>query len=200
MSSSPAGEAAVHRAFARREAAVRHLADTAGQVAAVCRDMAARFRCGGKLIVFGNGESAADASHLAVEFMHPVMVGKRALPAVALGNDSATMSGVGAREGFAGVFEHQLRAFADSEDIALGVSPDGRCRNVHRGLAAARQLGLLTVVLSGGLTEEAPAADHLLVVPATDPLVVKEIHMTTYHMLWELVQVFLEQYGPEPVA
>jgi D-sedoheptulose 7-phosphate isomerase len=85
--------------------------------------MALRFHRGGKLIVFGNGVSGTDASHIAVEFMHPVIVGKRALPALALSNDAATLTGVGAREGFGEVFAHQLRLFADGRDIALGVTP-----------------------------------------------------------------------------
>lgn len=200
MDRSRTAEAAVHRAFGRREPAVRGIAEQAGRLSEVCRDMAARFQRGGRLITFGNGTSATDASHLAVEFMHPAIVGKRALPAVALGNDSATLSGIGTREGFAEVFEYQLRAYSVAGDIALGISPDGRCRNVHRAVAAAQELGLCTVVLSGGDPGDAPAADHLLVVRSADPLVVKEIHMTFYHLLWELVQVFLERYGTEQIA
>ncbi|WP_052867412.1 D-sedoheptulose-7-phosphate isomerase [Streptomyces niger] len=192
--------AAVRRAFDRREPAVHGIAEQAGRLSEVCRDMAARFQRGGRLFTFGNGASATDASHLAVEFMHPAIVGKRALPAVALGNDSATLSGIGTQEGFAEVFEHQLRAFSTTGDIALGISPDGRCPNVHHAVAAARELGLLTVVLSGGAPGDAPAADHLLVVRSADPLVVKESHMTLYHLLWEMAQVFLERYGTELIA
>ncbi|MET9294124.1 SIS domain-containing protein [Streptomyces sp. NPDC003077] len=192
MSGPVLDEAAARHAFARREEGVRGLADAAGPLVAACREMAARFARGGKLLVFGNGESGADASHVAVEFMHPVVVGKRALPALALGNDAATVSGVGAREGFAEVFAHQLRAFAAAGDVALGISPDGRCPNVRRGMAVARELGLLTIGLSGGDPADAADADHVLVVGGTDPLVVKEVHVTAYHLMWEVVQVFLE--------
>jgi D-sedoheptulose 7-phosphate isomerase len=160
--------------------------------------MALRFHRGGKLIVFGNGVSGTDASHIAVEFMHPVIVGKRALPALALSNDAATLTGVGAREGFGEVFAHQLRLFADGRDIALGVTPDGRCVNVRHGVAAAKELGCLTVVLAGGDPADAPPADHLLVIPSDDSLVVKEAHVTAYHVLWELVHVFLERPGVLP--
>ncbi len=189
--------AAVRRAFARRAPAAHGLTRAAPHVAAVCREMAARFARGGKLIVFGNGESGADASHVAVEFMHPVVVGKRALPALALGNDSATLSGVGSDEGFAEVFAHPLRAFADAGDIALALTPDGRCANVRRGLAAARERGLLTVVLSGGDPADAPPADHTLVVGSADPLIVKEVQVTVYHVLWEMTHVFLEAPGDD---
>ncbi|MFH9425128.1 SIS domain-containing protein [Streptomyces sp. NPDC017529] len=200
MSGPDVDETAVRHAFSRRVPATRDLAGAAGRVAAACRDVAGRFAGGGKLIVFGNGESGVDASHIAVEFMHPVVVGKRALPALALGNDSATLSGVGARQGFDEVFAHQLRAFAAAGDIALGVSPDGRCPNVRRALAQARESGLLTVALCGGARADAPPADHVLVLGGTDPLVVKEVHVTAYHLVWELTHVFLDRLGTGSAA
>jgi D-sedoheptulose 7-phosphate isomerase len=202
----PSLEAAVHDAFSRREQSAAELADDAERVAFICRDMAARFHRGGKLIVFGNGAAGTDAGHIAVEFMHPVIVGKRALPALALANDAASITGIGAREGFAEIFAHQLRHFSSSVDIALGVSSDGRCASVRRGLEVARESGLLTVALlggDGGDLADSITVDHALVVRSSDPLVVKEVHVTTYHVLWELVHVFLEQPGmlePEVIA
>ncbi|GII84438.1 phosphoheptose isomerase [Sphaerisporangium siamense] len=190
---------AVGEAFARRDAAGRRLAEDAERIARACRDMAARFHQGGKLVVFGNGGAGTDASHVAVEFMHPVVVGKRALPALALGNDSATVTGVTAREGFAEVFAHQIRHWADPADIALGISPDGACANVLRGLETARELGLYTMALlggDGGAVARSPAVDQALIARSCDPAVVKEIHVTTYHVLWELVHVFFAQTVP----
>jgi len=189
---------AVAEALGRREAPGLALADDAEAVARACHDMALRFHRGGKLIVFGNGGAATDSSHVAVEFVHPVIVGKRALPALALSNDPATVTGVANREGFAEVFAHQVRCFADPDDIALGLSPDGRCANVLRGLETGRDLGLLTVALAGGdggPLAVSPAVDHALVARSDDPSVVKEIHVTTYHILWELVHVFFEHPG-----
>jgi D-sedoheptulose 7-phosphate isomerase len=188
--------AATSAAWARRESAGRALEDEAPLVARACHDMAQRFHRGGKLIVFGDGASATDAAHVAVEFVHPVIVGKRALPAMALTNDPATVTGVANTDGFAEVFVHQLRCFADAPDIALGISPDGNCANVRRALAAAHDLGLLTVALTGGdggaIAREG-ATDHVLVARADDPVVVKEVHVTMYHLLWELVHVFFER-------
>jgi D-sedoheptulose 7-phosphate isomerase len=158
--------------------------------------MAARFRAGGQLLVFGNGTAATDAQHIAVEFVHPVIVGKRALPAVALTSDVATLTGIGRDSGFDAVFAEQVRVLGRPADIALGVSPDGNCVNVLRGLEAARDLGLLTVALvgsDGGDTARRGTVDHVLVARADDPLVVKELQVTTYHVLWELAHVFLEQ-------
>jgi D-sedoheptulose 7-phosphate isomerase len=194
---APAAES-VPAAFARRDRAAAALDGAAEALVAACGDLAGRFRRGGKLIVFGNGGSGADASHVAVEFMHPVTVGARALPALALGNDMTTVTGVGARDGFGEVFAHQLRHLAEPADIALGVTPDGQCPNVRRGLAAATGLGLLTVVLSGGRSAGAPAADHVIHIPCADPLVVKETHVTAYHLMWELVHILLERTRTEP--
>lgn len=193
-----AARAVASAAFARRVEAGRRLAADAEQIARACHDMAVRFHQGGKLIVFGNGVQATDAQHVSVEFVHPVIVGKRALPAMTLTGDVATITGVARRAGFAEVFAHQLRHLAAPADIALGISADGRCENVRRGLEAARELGLLTIALAGGdggdLAASA-AVDHLLLAGSSDPLVVKEVHVTTYHVLWELVHVFFEQPG-----
>ncbi|WP_131741137.1 D-sedoheptulose-7-phosphate isomerase, partial [Actinomadura roseirufa] len=172
------------------------LAEAAGTVAAACRAMAARFHRGGRLFTFGNGAAATDAQHIAVEFVHPVVVGTRALPALSLTGDVATLTGVGASAGLAEAFAHQLGCFGGPDDIALGVSPDGRCAGVVRGLERARSLGMLTVALAGGDGGDLArggAADHLLTVPSGDPRVVKEVHVTAYHVLWELVHVFLDR-------
>ncbi|MDL4774312.1 MULTISPECIES: D-sedoheptulose-7-phosphate isomerase [Thermomonosporaceae] len=188
----------VREIFARRAAPAAGLAEASEPIARACRAMAVRFRRGGRLFTFGNGGAATDAQHIAVEFVHPVIVGKRALPALSLTGDVATVTGVGATTGFDEVFAHQLRYFADAGDIALGVSPGGRCPNVLRGLREARALGLLTIALTGGGGdgsggEVAAAADHAVVVASSDPRVVKEVHVTSYHVLWELTHVFLER-------
>ncbi len=193
-----AARAVAGSAFARRVEAGSALAADAEDIARACHDMAIRFHRGGKLIVFGNGVQATDAQHLSVEFVHPVIVGKRALPAMTLTGDVATITAVARRDGFAEVFAHQLRHLAATADIALGVTPDGRCENVRRALEAGRELGLLTIALAGGDGGDlagSPAVDHLLLARSGDPLVVKEIHVTVYHVLWELVHVFFEQPG-----
>jgi D-sedoheptulose 7-phosphate isomerase len=188
----------VREVFARREAPGRALADSAQVIAQACHSMSERFHRGGRLFTFGNGGAATDAQHIAVEFVHPVIVGKRALPALSLTGDVATLTGVGAMTGFDDVFAHQLRHFAEPDDIALGISPGGDCADVLRGLATAKDLGLLTVALLGGDGGEitrAAVAEHQVLVPSADPRVVKEVHVTTYHVLWELVHVFLERPG-----
>src|SRR5918998_346238 len=185
-------------AFARRSIPVNALVEDADSVAYACYDMATRFHKRGKLIVFGNGGASTDAQHIAVEFVHPVIVGKRAFPAISLTSDIATITGVASREGFAEIFVHQLRHLAATNDIALGVSPDGQCASVLQGLEQARKMGLLTIALTGGdggAIASSPAVDHSFIARSCDPLIVKEVQVTTYHVLWELVHVFFEQPG-----
>jgi D-sedoheptulose 7-phosphate isomerase len=135
--------------------------------------MAGRFARGGRLLAFGEGLSATDAAHVVVEFAHPVIVGKRALPALRLADPG------------------WLPLFAEPDDIALGFAPAGADRRVVDALVTAAGLGLLTVALVGG-DGGLSGLDHVLAIPSDDARIVREAHVTTYHVLWELVHVFLE--------
>jgi D-sedoheptulose 7-phosphate isomerase len=186
------------RLFELRSGPANELAGQADAVAAACHAMAVRFHRGGKLVVFGTGGASTDAQHVAVEFVHPVIVGKRALPAISLTTDVATVTGIAERDGVAAIFAHQIRFLAEPADIALGLSPDGNTASVLAGLEAARDRGLLTIALAGGdggQIAAAKAAEHVLVAGSSDPRVVKELQVTAYHVLWELVHVFFEQPG-----
>jgi D-sedoheptulose 7-phosphate isomerase len=180
--------------FERRTAVMLEFADHGDAVARTAYAMAERFHQGGRLVVFGTGGASTDAQHVAVEFAYPTLVGKRALPAVSLTADIATVTAIAARDGMADIFAHQIRYLAEPADIALGISVDGSCASVQAGLLAARERGLLTVALVGGSADAiavSPAIDHLLQTASTDPRIVKEVHVTTYHVLWELVHAFL---------
>ena len=194
----PQDDPDVSRLFESRSDPARELAGQAGAVADACHAMAVRFHQGGKLVVFGTGAASTDAQHVAVEFVHPVIVGKRALPAIALTTDVATVTGIAERDGVAAIFAHQLRYLASPADIALGIASGGDSPSVRAGLETARELGLLTIALvgaDGGPIASSEAVDHLLTVSSGDPRVVKELQVTTYHILWELVHVFFEQPG-----
>ena len=120
----------------------------AEQIAQACWAMARRFHAGGRLLAFGNGALATDAQHISVEFVHPVIVGKRALPALALTNDSATLSSQNEGEAVAS-FVRQINVLARPQDIAVGFSLDGYSANVVTALETAKQKGLLTLGLGG---------------------------------------------------
>src|SRR5450755_3695269 len=195
--SSP-DDSVVTALFDRREQPAAELAEQAGAVAAACHDMAIRFHRGGKLMVFGIGAETTDAQHVAVEFVHPVIVGKRALPAISLTADVATLTSIAEREGMGAIFAHQLRHLAVPADIALGLSADGNSESVLNGLLTAHGMGMLTIALAGaggGVIGTSPAVDHVFVTTESDPRVVKEAQVTAYHVLWELVHVFFEQPG-----
>ena len=187
----PLAGSAAGRRFELRDGATRDLAAQAGAVALACHAMAVRFHQGGKLIVFGTGGSSTDAQHVAVEFVHPVIVGKRALPAISLTADIATVTGVAEQQGIDAIFAHQIRYLATPVDMALGIST-GHSPSVLAGLREAKNQGLLTIALTG---KEPAEADHVLTADSDDPRIVKETQVTTYHILWELVHVFFEQPG-----
>ncbi|HCI82408.1 MAG TPA: phosphoheptose isomerase [Ktedonobacter sp.] len=165
-------------------------------IAEACWAMARRFHQGGRLLAFGNGAWATDAQHVAVEFVHPVIVGKRALPALALTNDSATVSGLMSSD-VEHSFARQLGVLARPQDIAMGFSSNGYEDNITTALTVARKKGLLTLGLAGGDGGAMQKAqlDFCFVVPSNDPLVIQETHETLYHVLWELVHVYFEHEG-----
>ena len=134
--------------------------------------MAERLGAGGRLIAFGRDAAASDATHVSVEFMHPVIVGKRALAALALGSES------------------ELESLARPGDLLM-VLCHGEPGDSERRIAdAARRRGLLTIALTG--PGEVLPADFCFGVDCADAQVVQEVHETAYHVLWELVHVFLE--------
>ena len=190
--------AAAAALFDRRAEPVRYLAGHADTVAAAAHLMARRFHAGAKLVTFGIGGASTDAQHVAVEFVHPVIVGKRALPAISLSSDLATITGVASAQGMAAIFAHQIRYLAEPADIALGICAAGDCPSVLAGLVAARERGMATIALVGdpdATIASSGAADIVLAAPSPDPRIVKEIQVSTYHLLWELVHLFFEQPG-----
>jgi len=158
----------------RRDVYESWFAAQAEPLARLCHAMAERFARGGRLLAIGVSPTArSDVRHVAVEFVHPVIVGKRALPALGLVGDSAPLA-----------TEVRLAVGADDIVMALGDDPD-----LSVAIAAAHAAGAVTVAF-------APLrADWELVAPAGDPFVAQELVETAYHVLWELVHVFFEHRG-----
>ena len=160
----------------------------ADAVSAAALDMARHFEQGGRLLVFGEGADATDAQHVSVEFVHPVIVGKRALPAIALSSDVATLSA-----GPSGALAASVRTFGRPTDIAMGIATS-QSEGVERALETASSLGMLTISIGAAKADHSAARDarHSFVLPGADVLIAQEVGETLYHVLWELVHLFLE--------
>jgi D-sedoheptulose 7-phosphate isomerase len=164
----------------------------AERLEACVREMARRFQAGGRLWAMGNGGSACDAQHVAVEFQHPILEKRRALPAQALTTDTAVLTAVGNDSDFALVFAEQLRLLGAAGDIALGISTSGQSPSVVRGLKAAREMGMLTAAFcgrDGGRLAE--VAEHCFVVPSYSIHRIQECHTILLHLLWDQLHVAL---------
>lgn len=167
-----------------------------GAISSAALDMARRFKRGGRLIVLGEGADATDAQHVSVEFVHPVIVGKRALPAIALTNDAATLT---AHRGHA--FAMTLKSLARADDIVLAI---GDCQRpaMAESLEAAAGIGMLSISIEpdNGASPIASPVAHRFLVPGSDPLIAQEVGESLYHVFWELVHLFLEHDPSEREA
>ncbi len=187
-SPSPVGERrlAAERVVAANEASERFFASNAEQIARACQAMAARFQRGGRLLVHGDGPQRTDVSHIVVEFVHPVIVGKRALPALPLPLHTS--------QGDSSTFQ-VLDTLGRSGDIVMALEAGGMSELAGGLLAHARAKGMLTIALTGSAPvggSLAASPDFHFAVPSHDPCIVQETHEMLYHMLWELVHVFFE--------
>jgi D-sedoheptulose 7-phosphate isomerase len=142
----------------------------APRLAEACHEMSRRFLAGGRLLAFGNGSAATDAQHVSVEFVHPVIVGKRALPALDLGPD----------------FERRLPVLLRPEDMVMGFAFPEADEPVERALRTARERGAMTFALMG------EAGEYSFSPPDGDPFVIQEVFEVLYHVLWETVHVYFE--------
>ena len=163
---------------------------TAAAIAAAAGDLAARFAAGGTLLIFGNGGSAADAQHLAAEFTGRYLLDRAPLPALALADNTAAVTAIANDYGFDQVFARQVRAFGSEGGAAIALSTSGASENVLEGLRAARELGLLTIAVTGegGAERMRALCDHLLTIPAEQTPQIQEGTMLVLHTICELVE------------
>lgn len=160
--------------------------------------MAKAFHRGRKMLVCGNGGSATDAQHVSVEYMHPVIVGRKALPAICLTNDMAMVTAVANDVGFDDIFSRQIIALGREGDILLGISTSGNSENLMHAFATARRMKLLTIGHAGsdgGKMQElcaAGALDFCLTVPTSSIHRIQETHVALYHIMWDMVHTFLQ--------
>jgi D-sedoheptulose 7-phosphate isomerase len=171
-------------------------AEVISAVAKVSEILVAALDRGNKLLLFGNGGSAADAQHIAAEFVGRFAFDRPALPALALSVNTSCVTAIGNDYGFERVFARQIEALGRSGDVAVGISTSGNSPNVLQGLAAAKELRLHTVAFAGrtgGKLKD--AADYCLCVPSSETPRIQECHILLGHMISELVEdtIFHEQ-------
>jgi len=168
------------------EQAAQDLAPAIAQVAGL---LVTQWRAGHKLLICGNGGSAADAQHLAAELVGRFRRERRALPAIALTTDSSILTAVGNDYGFDAVFARQVDALASRGDVVLGISTSGNSPNVLQALARAREIGCTTLALLGGDGGAiASQVDIPLLVGDRVTARIQEVHLTLIHVLCELVE------------
>jgi D-sedoheptulose 7-phosphate isomerase len=146
------------------------------------------FAAGHKLLIFGNGGSAADAQHIAAEFVNRFSVERKPLPALALSTDTSILTSISNDYSFDEVFSKQIKALGRKDDVALGISTSGNSKNVILAVETARDMGLYTVGLTGyGGGELSRCCDLALIVDSRATPRIQETHITAGHVLCELV-------------
>jgi D-sedoheptulose 7-phosphate isomerase len=158
-------------------------------IEAIAAAVAKALRGNGKLLLAGNGGSAADAQHLAAEFLSRFVSDRQPLPAIALTTDTSVLTAIGNDYGFDHVFERQVRGLGRPGDVFLAISTSGRSRNVLAALRAARAANVATVGFTGkNPGDMAGLCDHCLCAPSAETAIIQQIHIVAGHIICGLVE------------
>ncbi|MBU48015.1 MAG: phosphoheptose isomerase [Deltaproteobacteria bacterium] len=169
---------------------------SSGDLLEMAKSIAQMYKKGGTLLTMGNGGSSCDAAHVAVEFKHPVTVGRKALPAIHLGADLAMLTAIGNDIGFDAIFSRQVIALGQKGDALIGFSTSGNSKNLLAAFTQAHRQGLKTLGFAGGdggLMKQSKDIDICVVVPSTSIHRIQECHVAAYHILWDLVHTLLAE-------
>ncbi len=191
------GFSLMEKAKESAEVKTRFFEESKDEILAVSLVLARSFHRGRRMFVCGNGGSATDAQHIAVEFMHPITVGRRALPVVCLSNDMAMITAVANDVGIEHIFSRQIIAHGQAGDILLGISTSGNSDNLINAFDTAHRMKMVTIGFAGGdggrmaqLRAEG-LIDFCLSVPTSSIHRVQETHVALYHIVWDMVHEFL---------
>ncbi|HTV26492.1 MAG TPA: D-sedoheptulose 7-phosphate isomerase [Xanthobacteraceae bacterium] len=178
--------------FARSREVLDRAARDAGLIATIqtiAETITQALRDGGKILIAGNGGSAADAQHIAGEFLSRLNFDRNPLPAVALTTDTSVLTAIGNDYGFEKIFERQVCGLGRSGDVLIAISTSGRSSNVLAALQAARKIGITTIGFTGG-GERAISThcDHCLAAPSNETPLIQQIHIVAAHAICGLVE------------
>lgn len=166
--------------------------ESSEKIVELAKQIIETFNDGGKLLIFGNGGSAADAQHMAAEFVNRFLINRRPLPALALTTDTSVITSIGNDFSYDLIFVKQIQALGKPEDMALGISTSGTSANVVKAMTTAREMGLKTVALTGGSVapagELSNSCDLILNVPTDTTPHIQETHLWVEHLLCEMVE------------
>ena len=174
------------------QATLKYIADPLEDAANLCIDS---LQNGGKILIFGNGGSAADAQHIAAEFVGRYKVERKGLPAIALTTDTSVLTSIGNDYGYNHVFDRQVEALANEGDVAIGISTGGSSGNVISALRLAKEMGCKTIGFSGRDGGEMNTlCDVNLVVPAEDTPRIQEMHIVIGHTICHLIDLEFDSH------
>jgi D-sedoheptulose 7-phosphate isomerase len=170
------------------EVKVRFARENADKIIEVVQLIAQAFREGKKVLLFGNGGSAMDASHIAAEFVNRFLMERPPLPAIALNTDAAVLTSISNDYDFTQVYSKQLTALGHEGDVVIGISTSGNSPNVIKAMETAKKNGMKTVLLTGGTGGKMAAmADYTFIVPSKVTARIQETHITLGHTICQLV-------------
>jgi D-sedoheptulose 7-phosphate isomerase len=187
-------ESVLQKAAESREVQKKYFEQSASTLVAAARAIAQVYQNRGKLLAVGNGGSCCDSAHIAVEFVHPIGVGRPSLDAIDLSSDTTSITAISNDYGFEQIFARQLLAKGREGDALIGLSTSGNSKNVLAAFAQAKKMGMVTIALvggNGGKMAQSPDVDYCLIVENTSIHRVQESHLPTYHILWDLVHTIL---------
>ena len=145
---------------------------------------------GGKILIFGNGGSAADAQHIAAELVGRYKLERKGLSAIALSTDTSALTAIANDYGYEHVFDRQIEALANPEDVAVGISTSGNSSNVIKALQSAKNIGCKSIGLSGKFSGDMnKLCDVNLVIPANDTARIQEMHILVGHIICHLIEL-----------
>jgi len=174
---------------------LRFIRQNAEVLSQVVKVVVNAFKGGNKVLLFGNGGSAADAQHIAAEFVNRFLIERPPLPAIALTTDTSILTSISNDYGYVDSFSKQIKALGKEGDVAIGISTSGSAANVIKAMKVAREMGLKTVGLAGmDGGELAKIVDLAVVVDSQVTPRIQEVHITIGHVLCEMVDRMLFQH------
>ena len=169
----------------------KYLQTEANILIAIARCITQAFKNGNKVLLLGNGGSAADAQHIAAEFSGKLYRDRDSLPAIALTTNSSALTAIANDYSYADVFIRQLKGLVKKGDVVIGISTSGRSPNVLSAMNEAKRRGAYTVVLTGERGKLSVLADYAVIVPSRDTPRIQEVHITAGHIICYLVEEYL---------